>query len=132
MKPIIIIKEKNTNGKFELTEKELKGLINQAYEQGVEDAKAQSQPSIQNIPPEWYDGKKDITPNYPRNIYGDPVPYCGNDLVYRCWEHNVKFPKQGEPIPCWLNQTSSQSNPNITAWNNTTSKQPNEDSYTLT
>lgn len=41
MKPIIIIKEKNKDGKFELTEQELKDLIEQAYEQGYADAKAE-------------------------------------------------------------------------------------------
>lgn len=41
MKPIIIIKETNKDGKFELTEQELKDLIEQAYEQGYADAKAE-------------------------------------------------------------------------------------------
>lgn len=39
MKPIIIIKEKNANGKFEFTEQELKDLIEQAYAAGVADEK---------------------------------------------------------------------------------------------
>lgn len=41
MRPIVIIKETNKEGKFELTEQELKVLIEQAYEQGFEDGKAQ-------------------------------------------------------------------------------------------
>ena len=39
MKPIVIIKETNKNGKFEFTEKELRELIEQAYAEGVADEK---------------------------------------------------------------------------------------------
>lgn len=103
MKPIIIIKETNKNGKFEFTEQELKDLIEKVYEQGVADGN------------------------------GNPIPYCSggtasdpkdnratlnaesNDLVYRGWERNIKFPKEAEPIPCYDTPvtcgTSSQPNP---------------------
>ena len=50
MKPIIIIKEKNKDGKFELTEKELKELIEQAYEQGVADGRPKA-----TLPQSQYD-----------------------------------------------------------------------------
>ena len=136
MKPIIIIKEKNANDKFELTEKELEVLIEQVYAQGFEDGK-KTQPNIQWVPTDWGNGKRDVTPTYPHDIYGNPIPYCSggtasdprdnrgtlnaeyNDLVYRGWEHR-EFPKQAEPIPCWLNQTSGQPNP-TTKLNNTAS-----------
>jgi len=155
MKPIIIIKEKTANGKFEFTEKELNELIEQAYNQGVADGRPKA-----TLPQSQYDrpedgilyrningGENDKSPNYSHDIYGYPVPYCistesdpkdnpavpnteFNDLVYRGGEHKVKFPKQGEPIPCNLNQTSSNPNPgSITAWNMTTSNQPNKDTY---
>ena len=61
MKPIVIIKETTKDGKFELTEKELKELIEQAYEQGYADAKAEYKPN-------W--GYRDIS----------TTPYCGNVL----------------------------------------------------
>lgn len=44
MKPIIIFKEKNANGTYEFTPKELDELIEQVYNAGIIDGKAQSQP----------------------------------------------------------------------------------------
>lgn len=147
MRPIVIIKETNKEGKFELTEKELRELVEKAYEQGFEDGK-QERVNIQGVPYwNWRSIGDPSTPTFPHDIYGNPIPYCGgttvtdpkdtratlnlesNDLVYRGWEHNYKFPKQGEPIPCEINQTSSKPNPSITAWNTANSKQPNEDTY---
>lgn len=97
MKPIIIIKETNKDGKFELTEKELRELVEQAYNQGFEDGKERNQAVIN---PTWREQPIKTIPldrTEPRynDIYGKPIP-------------------------------------NITAWNATTSTQPNEDSYTLT
>lgn len=132
MKPIVIIKETNKNGKFEFTEEELKELIEKAYNQGVEDGRPKA-----TLPQSQYDRPEDGI--LYRNINGgendklQTLPYIEyNDLVYRGGEHKIMFPKQGEPIPCELNQTSSKPNPNITAWNTTTSKQSNKDTYTLT
>ena len=84
MKPIVIIKETNKDGKFELTEKELEELIEQAYEQGYADAKAEYNK------PDWI--YKDINggsndkiyygnPNNPHDIYGNPIPYCGGSTT---------------------------------------------------
>lgn len=115
MKPIIIIKEKNANGKFELTEQELKGLIEQAYAQGVEDGKPPKKPLPQN----QYDRPEEgiLHRNIIHDVYGNP--YCvstesdpkdniavltlnteHNDLVNRIREHNDKLSKQGA-IPCY-------------------------------
>lgn len=115
MKPIIIIKEKNANGKFELTEQELKGLIEQAYAQGVEDGKPQKKPLPQN----QYDRPEEgiLHRNIIHDVYGNP--YCIstesdprdhqavltlntelNDLVNRIRGHNDKLSKQGA-IPCY-------------------------------
>lgn len=118
MKPIIIIKETNKNGKFELTEKELKELIEQAYKQGFEDAKQQYQPSLNgwnirggigdtittpSIQPIYKGepnlGEQETFPR-PHDIYGNPVVYCGD-----------------------LNQTSAKPNGNIIAWNTATSSE---------
>lgn len=114
MKPIIIIKEKNKDGKFELTEKELKDLIEQAYEQGVADGRPKA-----TLPQSQYDRPEEgiLYRNISGGTASDPNDNRAtlnaefNDLVYRGWEHNYKFPKEGEPIPCWLNQTSGQPNP---------------------
>lgn len=88
MKPIIIIKETNKDGKFELTENELKELIEKAYEQGFENAKAQYQPKLN---PSWqtrtditpckftpgnYVSDKPCTPAYPRDVFGNPLVSC--------------------------------------------------------
>lgn len=79
MKPIIIIKEKNKDGKFELTEKELKELIEKAYEQGFEEGKEQNRTVIN---PNWWEQPiKTINldktdPIHPHDIYGNPIPYC--------------------------------------------------------
>ena len=129
MKPIIIIKETNKEGKFELTEKELRELVEKAYEQGVEDGK-QERVNIQGVPYwNWRSIGDPSTPTFPHDIYGNPIPYCGgttvtdpkdtravltltnesNDLVYRGGEHKVISPKQGEPIPCGA--TTGQPNP---------------------
>ncbi len=83
MKPIIIIKEKNSNGKFELTEQELKELVEQAYSQGLMDGS----PKV-TLPQRQYDrpdlgiphsningGSEDKIP-YPHNSFGDPISYC--------------------------------------------------------
>lgn len=96
MKPIIIIKEKNTNGKFELTEQELKDLIEQAYEQGVEDGKPPKKP----LPQSQYDrpeegifyrninggesNKLQTLPYMqmsPHDGYGNPIPYCSGETA---------------------------------------------------
>lgn len=137
MKPIIIIKERNKDGKFELTEQELKELIEQAYEQGVADGRPKA-----TLPQTQYDNpvdgiyyRKFNLGNGPKDAYGNPISYCGgttvtdpkdtravltltnesNDLVYRGGEHKVISPKQGEPIPCYDTPvtcgTSSQPNP---------------------
>ena len=89
MKPIIIIKETNKEGKFELTEEELKELVEQAYDQGFENAKEQYQPKLN---PSWQT-RTDITPckftpgNYvtdkpctsanPHDVFGNPLISCG-------------------------------------------------------
>lgn len=82
MKPIIIIKETNKDGKFELTEKELKELIEQAYEQGYADAKAEYNK------PNW---------TY-RNLNGIPIvdctPTAGNVVG-------------GKPDPAWNLQNTA-------------------------
>lgn len=115
MKPIIIIKEKNANGKFEFTEQELKDLIEQAYAQGVEDGKPPKKPLPQN----QYDRPEEgiLHRNIILDVYGNPRPYCAstesdpkdnqatlntelNDLVNRIREHNDKLSKQGA-IPCY-------------------------------
>lgn len=79
MKPIIIIKEKNTNGKFELTEQELKDLIEQAYEQGVEDGKPPKKPLPQN----QYDRPEEgiLHRNIILDVYGNPRPYCSGETA---------------------------------------------------
>lgn len=49
MKPIIIILNEgnlNKDGKYELSDQELRTLLQEAYEQGFEDARKQYQPSI--------------------------------------------------------------------------------------
>ena len=79
MKPIIIIKETNKDGKFELTEQELKELIEQAYKQGFEEGKERNQTVIN--PTWWEQPTKTIpldgtNPRYPHDIYGNPIPYC--------------------------------------------------------
>lgn len=74
MKPIIIIKEKNKDGKFELTEQELKELIEKAYEQGFEDGK-QERVNVQGVPL-WRSVEEPFTLNNPHDIYGNPIPYC--------------------------------------------------------
>jgi len=144
MKPIIIIKEKNKDGKFELTEQELKDLIEQAYEQGVADGrpKATLTQSQYDRPEDgiWYrrninGGENNKLQTIPHDVFGNPLTVVSggtasdprdnrgtlnaeyNDLVYRGWEHR-EFPKQAEPIPCWLNQTSGQPNP-TTKFNST-------------
>lgn len=138
MKPIIIIKETNKDGKFELTEKELKELIEKAYEQGFEEGRPKA-----TLPQSQYDSQIDGTyyrkfnlGNGPKDAYGNPIPYCSgttesdlrdtktiltltnesNDLVYRGGEHKVISPKQGEPIPCGT--TTGQPNP-TTKFNST-------------
>ena len=75
MKPIIIIKETNKDGKFELTEQELKELIEKAYEQGFENAKAQYQPNITpcKFTPGNYVTDEPCTPSYPRDVFGNPI-----------------------------------------------------------
>ena len=133
MKPIIIIKEKNANGKFELTEQELKGLIEQAYAQGVEDGKPPKKPLPQN----QYDRPEEgiLHRNIIHDVYGNP--YCvstesdpkdnqavaTDDLVYR--PSTAKWARKAEPIPCELNKVSSNPNPSITAWSTATSKKLN-------
>lgn len=67
MKPVVLIKETNKDGKIELTEEELKQLITDAYEQGYEDGKKQNQVPIY-IPP--------ISSNPPGNWW-DQIVYCG-------------------------------------------------------
>jgi hypothetical protein len=83
MKPIIIIKETNKDGKFELTEQELKELIEKAYEQGVADGRPKA-----TLPQSQYDRPEDGI--LYRNINGgesnklqtlpyvisNPMPYC--------------------------------------------------------
>lgn len=64
MKPIIIIKETNKDGKFELTEKELKEIIEQAYAQGVEEGRPKA-----TLPQSQYDRPEDGI--LYRNISGD-------------------------------------------------------------
>lgn len=77
MKPIIIIKEKNANGKFELTEQELKDLIEQAYEQGVADEKKNHNLDwITTTPvtiPKTMPGIGTANPVFPN----DNIVYCG-------------------------------------------------------
>ena len=83
MRPIIIIKEKNTNGKFELTEEELRELVEQAYEQGVADSRPKA-----TLPQSQYDRPEDGTyyrgfslGSGPKDTYGNPVPYCSTDRL---------------------------------------------------
>ena len=98
MKPIVIIKETNKDGKFELTEKELKQLIEQAYEQGYADANAEYSKPIQDNYPNWSNDKIYYgNPNNPHDIYGNPIPYCGGS-------------------------TTSNPKDNITAWSAATAK----------
>lgn len=68
MKPIIIIKERNKDGKFELTEQELKELIEKAYEQGVADGRPKA-----TLPQSQYDRPEEGI--FYRNINGvkDPL-----------------------------------------------------------
>lgn len=49
MKPIIIFKEKNKDGKFEFTQKELEKLLQDAYDHGVFDYAA-AHPTISTTP----------------------------------------------------------------------------------
>jgi hypothetical protein len=42
MKPIIIFKEKNKNGKYEFTEKEFKEFLEKAYDEGYKEGKRAS------------------------------------------------------------------------------------------
>lgn len=95
MKPIIIIKEKNKDGKFELTEQELKDLIEQAYEQGVADGRPKATlPQSQYDRPEegiFYrninggESNKLQTLPYmqmsPHDGYGNPIPYCSGETA---------------------------------------------------
>jgi len=90
MKPIVIIKETNKNGKFEFTEEELKGLIEQAYEQGVADEK-------KNHNLNW------ITTT-PGTIQGT-TPGIGTA--------NPAFPNDRFVHRSELNQTSGQPNPMV-------------------
>ena len=87
MEPIIIIKETNKEGKFELTEQELKDLIEQAYEQGFEEGKTQYQPNLNSWhtrnditpcknTPGNYVSDKPCTPAYPRDVFGNPLVSC--------------------------------------------------------
>lgn len=93
MRPIVIIKEKNKEGKFELTEKELKDLIEQAYEQGFEEGKAQYQPNLNfwqtrrgditpcKFTPGNYVTDEPCTPAYPHDVFGNPIPYCSGETT---------------------------------------------------
>lgn len=83
MKPIIIIKETNKEGKFELTEQELKELIEKAYEQGFADGRPKA-----TLPQSQYDRPEDGIyyrgiglGNGPKDVYGNPVPYCSTDKL---------------------------------------------------
>ena len=107
MKPIVIIKETNKNGKFEFTEKELKKLIEQAYEQGFDEGKPKTYTTAGTVG----NGNGTVTLPYIQPIYkGEPnlgdwetaKPY--NPVVY-----NDGF-----------NQTSAKPNLNILAWNTAT------------
>ena len=73
MTPIILIKEKNGNGKIEITEEELKQIVSDAYEQGYEEGKKQNPTPISINPspttPNWWDQ------NYKPVI--SPFVYCG-------------------------------------------------------
>lgn len=60
MKPIIIFKEKNKNGKYEFTEKEFKDFLEKAYEEGYEEGKRASTPICPSLNPAPY-----TTPAYP-------------------------------------------------------------------
>lgn len=78
MKPIIIIKEKNANGKFEFTEQELKDLIEQVYAAGVADEKKNHNLNwITTTPgtiPRTMPDRGTATPAFPPN---DNIVYCG-------------------------------------------------------
>lgn len=93
MKPIIIIKETNKEGKFELTEEELKDIVEKAYDQGYEEGKEQYQPKLN---PSWqtrnditpckntpgnYVTDKPCTPAYPHDVFGNPLVSCGGETV---------------------------------------------------
>ena len=67
MTPIILIKEKNGNGKIEITEEELKQIISDAYEQGYEDSKKQNQVPMYISP----------IPSNPSDNWWDRQIYCG-------------------------------------------------------
>ena len=73
MKPVIIFKEKNKTGKFEFTESELKKLINDTYEDGYNDGKANN-----SIP--------HVYPNYPEAIPLTNIP--NNSTKKSCFTCN--------------------------------------------
>lgn len=70
MKPIIIFKEKNKNGKFEFTQKELEKLLQDAYDQGAFDY-ATSHPNVISATPSIV---PQSTPSTPLISY-ERIPY---------------------------------------------------------
>ena len=87
MKPILIIKEKNENGKYEFTKEEIEKIIDQYYNEGVSDGKAQSQP-----------------------IYINPSPY-----TYPTAYPTDEWWKKQPWVCSWLTESHSEPNPNIRA-----------------
>ena len=98
MKPMIIVKEKNGCGLLEFTEKDIKEIIENAYQEGYEE------------------GKKASAPIYP---ISNPVPYT-NPTHYP--GPDDKFWWDNQPITCGPNpklnteftSTTSKPNPHIT------------------
>lgn len=88
MKPIIIFKEKNKNGKYEFTEEEFKEFLEKAYDEGYEEGKKASTPIYPILNPAPY-----TTPAYPSpNGTGDKLWWnnqpitCGQDP-----KHSIEF-----------------------------------------
>lgn len=87
MKPILIIKEKNENGKYEFTKEEIEDIIEQAYNSGFADGKVQYQP----IYPYYQ-------PTYPSTTPTTPVDEWWKRQVW-CGSGNTLTESHGEPNP---------------------------------